>query len=108
MTATTVLYSPGFGAGWSTWNRDRAPEQIQFMLTHAPTIDALYAGERLGDEHAERFLGDWAAAFPGVDPPYMGGFCDLALEYVEGAFRVEEYDGSESVVQASTPGWIEL
>lgn len=35
-----ILYSPGYGAGWSTWGGD-TPEQKKFMLEYKPFIEAL-------------------------------------------------------------------
>ena len=55
MDEVGVLYSPGFGAGWSTWNEN------------------CYA--------------------------YYGGARDLRLTFVSKgtAFRINEYDGGESI-----------
>ena len=69
-----VLYSPGFGAGWSTWN-PTFPECI-----FDPEI-VRFVEQKYGDEF------------------YAGGVEDLIIVYLpEGTeFVINEYDGSESV-----------
>lgn len=79
-----VLVSPGFGAGWSTWNNDIAsvfdPEMVQAVL------DGDYA-------EAERIA---ARNYPDA---YMGGVENLTVEWVPkgSRFEIREYDGSESL-----------
>ena len=83
-----VLVSPGFGAGWSTWN-----QSLSGMLYDNFIVD-LIVNE----------VPDWVAKaqaycelkYPGA---YLGGLEDLQVQWVpQGAmFRVEEYDGSESI-----------
>ncbi len=43
-----VLYSPGFGAGWSTWNIK--PFQ-KIMLTWPPLIEAVERGDDITEDH---------------------------------------------------------
>ena len=54
-----ILYSPGFGAGWTTWFSG-SPEAKRFMLEYAPFVEALetYTGTRLwyADQERENFL----------------------------------------------------
>ena len=76
-----VLVSPGFGAGWSTWNGGGQ------CLFSPEIVEWVKAGK------------------PGKCPEIFGeGFCylgarDLAIEWVPQGqqFLVEEYDGSESL-----------
>jgi hypothetical protein len=79
-----VLYSPGFGAGWSTWG---APKELVFD----PEIVALV-------ESNKRDKIDSLVEARGLDF-YTGGADDLAIRWLpEGtAFRITEYDGSESI-----------
>jgi hypothetical protein len=97
-TRRPILYSPGFGAGWSTW----ADGEVAIIaLTYQPIIDALEAGETLSDSHpAVLKLHEDIDAKTGV-PNYFygGGLRDLKVMYVEGDFDVDEYDGSETVIQ---------
>ena len=80
-----VLYSPGFGAGWSTWNQE-LPE-----LVFDPVIV----------DFVEKEQWDELAVYVGLKYPdiYDGGMRDLEIAWLDvGAeFRIHEYDGSESV-----------
>lgn len=104
-----ILISPKFGAGWSTWagGDDRLRN---FMLTYKPLIDALKAGEKLliaGNWHdldskatiihsaLKQFRQDCEEKFGEV--PYLGGARDLTVVRVNGPFKVNEYDGNESI-----------
>lgn len=89
-----VLYSPGFGAGWSTWND--VPE-----LTFDPEIIALVeAGKR--DEIGKHLLAR------GYEDFYAGGAEQLKIEWIpEGyRFKITEYDGSESIELQDSDDWI--
>jgi hypothetical protein len=89
-----VLYSPGYGAGWTTWASGKA---ARLMLEWPPLIDALERGEKLTENHpAVQSLIQEITAM-GEDPPYLGGLRDLRIQTGEGQVRIEEYDGSESV-----------
>jgi hypothetical protein len=82
-----VLYSPGFGAGWSTWN-PTFPECI-----FDPEIVRMIENETDRYE-IERFVEQkYGEEF------YSGGVEDLIIVYLpEGTeFIINEYDGSESV-----------
>lgn len=120
---TKILYSPGFGAGWSTWAHNDDPEFQRFILTYPPIIDALERGEKLiPDEHRwdgpeemlpyvhpvlRQFLADLKERF-GETYFYLGGADDLCIAEVHGPFRIDEYDGSESIVEKSDQEWIKL
>ena len=81
-----VMISPGFGAGWSTWNTE-----IRDALLFDPEIaQAVLDGDKV---KAERIA---ARKFP---DGYFGGACDLTVEWLDKGtvFEVEEYDGSESL-----------
>lgn len=79
-----VIISPGFGAGFSTWNdRNMA---IDFDL-----VDALLKSDMTRFKYiADEKYGDW----------YDGGTVSLRVEWVpEGSqFIIEEYDGNESIL----------
>jgi hypothetical protein len=81
-----VLVSPGFGAGWWTWNREKpemlfSPEIIELIERDASYTEIVEKGRQL--------FGD----------AYLGGANDLIIEWVpEGArFDIAEYDGSEEL-----------
>jgi hypothetical protein len=80
-----VLYSPNYGAGWSTWG---LPVEALF---HPELAEAVMACD-LDKMHAIAKR-EWPTA-------YLSGLDNLQVEWVpEGAqFRIDEYDGFESVV----------
>lgn len=80
-----IIYSPGFGAGWSTWG---VPE----MALDQELANAIDSGctDKLIGEIAETNWPD----------EYHGGLEDCVVEWVEPgtSFRIDEYDGNESLV----------
>lgn len=94
MSTRKILYSPGYGAGWVSWEPD--PDVKKLMLTYQPIIDALERGEELSEEHpaAKQLVADVKAM--GKNAPYLGGIEDLKIAEVNGPVRIEEYDGYES------------
>ena len=89
-----VLVSPGFGAGWYTWNREH-PE----CLYDADMVAWVEGGKEgpmpdLEDKYGSGF--------------YNGGGRDLIIYWIDQGeqFRVDEYDGSESLVFGSEEKWI--
>lgn len=89
-----VLYSPGFGAGWYTWNQ--TVPQILFD----PAIVKLVEKEKF-DELATYV----SLKYPDI---YTGGMKDLKVAWIsEGAlFRIEDYDGSESIELKENDNWL--
>src|SRR5258708_5572262 len=85
-----VLYSPGFGAGWSTWNTEEGV--AEFMSMDAEVVQAFLDG-------------GGAAASAVVEKKYPGKYCcvlgasDLKVAWLDQGtrFRIDEYDGSESI-----------
>jgi hypothetical protein len=86
-----VLYSEGFGAGWSTWNK-----RIEGLVFHPKIVDMVLQGrqneidrdwlvENLGEEYAN---------------VYCGGVDGLSIIWLPlgTMFRIDEYDGAECVV----------
>lgn len=92
-----VLYSPGFGAGWSTWG----DSEIRDRLLFDPEVVAWVEGGKQGP------LPDLEAKYG--EYFYDGGADDLAIRWVPVGtrFRVHEYDGSESVVLFDEDEWVE-
>ena len=82
-----VLYSPGYGAGWSTWAYDGARKR---MIFHPELAQAVLDGDRAKVQQ----IAD--TSFP---DEYDGGLDALSVCWVdEGCrFEINEYDGSESV-----------
>ena len=89
-----VLYSPGYGAGWYTWNTEY-PEII-----FDPAIVKLVIEERF--DELETFV------TLKYDSIYTGGMMDLKVVWVpEGRlFKIEDYDGNESIeYKDEDDGW---
>ena len=89
-----VLYSPGFGAGWSTWTSDIPAE---FMCMD-PTLVAM-AEAKAAPEAVAAYI---ETKYPGIYL-YTGGWDNIAIATLpEGTqFRILEYDGNEIVTQFS-------
>jgi hypothetical protein len=111
-----ILYSPGWGAGWSSWS---SGPKAKFMLEYQPIIDFLEKGgkferEECGGYEAEDkmhpLLKQMCAEIKekfGQDYTCCLGAYDLQVAYVNGMVRIEEYDGNESyVVQGDDEGWM--
>lgn len=82
-----VLVSHGYGAGWSSWvtgnNCIFDPGLVQLVLDGAPETDMLaYCEDR----------------WPGE---YFGGLDGLRVHWVPPGtrFRIDEYDGAESLIR---------
>ena len=88
-----VIYSPGFGAGWLTWD---APKELVF---DPQLVEMIENGEQ---EKIEKHLTKRGYDF------YMGGADKLEIEWIpEGtAFKIREYDGSESIEIRDLNNWI--
>lgn len=93
-----VLYSPGYGAGWYTWNNDREFDSIELIFD--PGLVSLV---EQGDQ--EKILAYATLKWPDA---YLGGLDDIQIRWIpkDSAFRIEEYDGSESVELAGEIDWI--
>ena len=86
-----VIYSPGFGAGWSTWNTEY-PD----CDTNAELAQCILDG---GDREA--------VAKKHYPEAYTGGLDDARIEWLpEGTnYRIEEYDGNESIETFENVFW---
>lgn len=91
-----ILYSPGYGAGWTSWHSGSKEEKL-FMLEYKPFIKILENGNEITEKDIERFNDDFREKFPEAETPYTGGVRDLTVHGTDGVVRIEEYDGSESV-----------
>jgi hypothetical protein len=87
-----VLYSPGYGAGWYSWNSD------EDLLFDPEIVAAVEAGDLA---KAEAIAG---RKYPDA---YLGGAEQLRIEWIpQGtAFEIHEYDGSESIRYAER-NWV--
>ena len=81
-----VMISPGFGAGWSTWNS----EFRDTLLFDAEIAQAVIDGDKAKATQLAM------EKCPGL---CAGGARDLTVEWIDkgSVFEVEEHDGSESL-----------
>ena len=88
---TAVLVSLGYGAGFSTWNE---PE----MAVDFDLVEAFLDGDRT------RFKCILEEKY---NDPYDGGVEDLEVQWVDEGkkFRIEEYDGNESIEVFNEEVW---
>lgn len=91
VTHTAVLYSAGFGAGWSTWNQMYA----SFLMFDKGIVERVLKEDKDSiPAYIESKLGkDEVICIAGLD--------SIAVAWVpQGVkFLIEEYDGSESIVR---------
>lgn len=96
-----VLYSPGHGAGWSTWTNSESvgrmcvfdPEVVQWVLNGKP-------GNHFSDEYFEEKYGGYF---------YSGGLDNLEISWMEPGqkFLINEYDGYETIQKFNETKWCE-
>lgn len=86
-----VLYSEGFGAGWSTWNTG-----LEGLVFHPKIVDMVLNGRQ------NEIDGDWLAENLGEEYAnvFCGGVNDLTIEWlpIGTKFLITEYDGAESIL----------
>ena len=94
-----VLYSPGFGAGWSSWADDQEQETV--LLFDANLVSM--AMNKAQETEVRKYL---SQVFPDR-LPYTGGWKNISIEWMAPRtfFRVREYDGSESFEYYHTMEW---
>jgi hypothetical protein len=80
-----VLYSPGFGAGWYSWNTQYEGLAFDADLVRAVLADDLDEVVRIAKDR-----------YPGA---YLGGAEDLQIAWMNNGdcFEIDEYDGNESI-----------
>lgn len=109
-----VLVSYGFGAGWSTWE---CPELaydkrvVEFWLAHKDDEEWMKTVDNFGfgstkESQAHREATEFFKSI-GYENVYMGGFSDICLEWVPRGvkWRINEYDGSESIEFEHSDTW---
>ena len=89
-----VLYSPGFGAGWYSWNLG-VPE-----ILFDPAVVKFVENDQMAELNTYVTL-----KYPGL---YTGGMKELAVAWLpEGTeFRIKEHDGAESIERPNDIRWI--
>ena len=96
-----VLYSPGFGAGWSTWCQE--DESARLAMTFDPQIADIV--DQCQEDWQERARAIAQIKYPEA---YLGGLKDLRVKWlpVGTQFRVTEYDGNEDIELNTAIDWI--
>ena len=88
-----VLYSPGYGAGWSTWSDNKFTETLLF---HPLIVEKVESG------HENEITTEWLVEQFGeeYEDVYCGGAKDLKINWIDqgSRFRVNEYDGFETII----------
>ena len=84
-----VLYSPGFGAGWSTWNDDKYRE---FLLHDEKLVELVETNQQ---DKIEKYV---KTVFPDEYVCLLGAD-QLQVEWVYPGtqFIITDYDGSEYI-----------
>ena len=92
-----VIYSRGYGAGWSSWNNDYSEEDLIFD----PGLVNLVLENKTDEEIEVYATLKWPDA-------YLGGLEGLDIRWVPKGtkFHIREEDGSEMVVQDDDIEWI--
>jgi hypothetical protein len=87
-----TIVSPGFGAGWSTWCDS---EYATFLLHDKKLVEMCL--KKSSVEEVDKYISDKFGEDAYI---YTGGWRDCSVEFLnEGqSFRIDEYDGSESLV----------
>ena len=88
-----VLVSPGYGAGWSSWN----PDTVELLFD--PAIVELVEHNKW--EELDVYV---KLKYPGI---YNGGMRDLEIEWlpVGTEFIIKEHDGAETIEIKSDIIW---
>lgn len=95
-----VVFSPGYGAGWSTWNRDLNPAVTEAMLFDPDLIRAVLAQDWPAIREAITAIED---RFPDA---YIYVPSLLIAEDTKGRpFRVTAYDGFEDIEYRDDTQW---
>jgi hypothetical protein len=94
-----VLYSPRYGAGWTSWN-----ETYKTFLAMDKGLVELVLNEASREE-VDKYIKDKLGPDSYV---YTGGWRDIAIEWLtEGtAFRITEYDGYEQIELGGEVDWM--
>lgn len=98
-----VLFSSGYGAGWSSWNEEHKeqllfdPEIVKIVLGNSEAYD----GSKLIRDHCDKKYG--------IGSIYTGGVDTLEIYWATPGelFQIDEFDGYESVSSRDLENWIE-
>jgi hypothetical protein len=93
-----VAYSPGYGAGWSSWNTNMFPDkEVEDTLLFHPEIIKMILNGRQKEITTSWLVEHFGKEYENV---YTGGAYKLKIDWVPigRTFRIDEYDGSECII----------
>lgn len=113
MGERSILYSPGHGAGWVSWEDDRKLKE--FMISYQPIVDFvndggsfesydldIFSGGGVVKSRVEvlpdclqSFISECQAVFGKV--PYLSGLKTVKVMVVSCPVRIDDHDGYEFV-----------
>lgn len=107
-----VLISPGFGAGWTTWNNNHP--LVEQMLYDSDIVNRILEWEKNDGNNWNQCvmrLKEIADAKYNQDPDdyfFGNGLEDVEVVWVKKGrkFIINEYDGSESIQFLDATNWI--
>jgi len=101
-----VLISPGYGAGWSTWQHEVTSE---FATQYEPLIKAVEAGEDIDEDHPaiKQYVEDVKEKF--TDEIFLPTRINLDVRTIpdDAEYKVTVYDGNESLEVKDEQEWVE-
>lgn len=90
-----ILYSPEYGAGWSTWDDPwDVDSELRYAIARDKRVVEYYIKNNPTEQEMKNFLE--TLGYMGV---FMGGY-DLEIARIPKGhqFRIDEYDGAEQVI----------
>jgi hypothetical protein len=98
-----VLYSPGYGAGWYSWN---GRKELLFDPSIVYMVEQMNADDSSRDSWVSNII-EYVKQTYG-DDIYCGGAEDLVVAWlpVGTDFMIDEYDGSEGLLVKEEEPWI--
>lgn len=95
-----VLVSPGWGAGWSTWNDRR-------LALDKRVVDLFLSGYRVTSPDSQA-VGDQRIQGWGYSKPYWGGWNQIEVRWIPFGvkWRMTEYDGNEAIEYLNDDSYI--
>lgn len=100
-----VLYSPGYGSGWTTWNQSHPC--VEEMLFDADIVKAILEHGSTGD--TTKIVDIAQEKYGKIDEYFCAqGLKNISIAWVNVGrkFIVTEYDGSEGIQFRDEMNWI--
>ena len=98
----SVLYSPGFGAGWYSWHK------TEELLYHPKLVEMVENNQH--KEITESLIAELLGIIDEDDMPWISNSAieDLVVAWlpVGTEFIIEEYDGHESIRLKENQSWL--